>query len=337
MQTKRTYNVFGTFYWSRKNLIKLLLWNTAVVSAYELLGWTWLDIPWLPIATIGVAVAFFIGFKNNSSYGRMWEARMIWGAIVNSSRTWGVMVKDFITNQFTNEKLKPEELKDIHRELLYRHVAWLAALRHQLRTPRSWEHKENFDIRRLRKTILEYNVSLEDEIDKLLDDKELEILLKKSNRATQLLAKQSERLRELREKHLIDDFRHMEMENLVKDFYTQQGRCERIKNFPFPRQYATFNVISVSIFVLLLPLGMLDIFLSIDQFSVWHTIYFSTLVGWIFTTAEMIGDASENPFAGEYNDIPITSLSRTIEIDLREMLDETDIPEPIGPVNNYLW
>jgi len=52
---------------------------------------------------------------------------------------------------------------------------------------------------------------------------------------------------------------------------------------------------------------------------------------------EIVGDNSEDPFEGFVNDVPMTALCRTIEIDLREMLDETDLPEKIKPVNDVLY
>jgi len=78
---------------------------------------------------------------------------------------------------------------------------------------------------------------------------------------------------------------------------------------------------------------MLNIFKGIDPSEVsWLTIPFTMLVSWVFILMEMIGDYSENPFEGLYNDVPITSMARGIEIDIREMLDETDLPEPTKPV-----
>lgn len=128
----------------------------------------------------------------------------------------------------------------------------------------------------------------------------------------------------------------MEMENMLKDFYTQQGKCEGIKNFPYPRQFATLNLYFVWLFLLLLPFGMVGEFEKLGNHLVWLTIPFSTVVSWVFHTMEKIGESTENPFQGGANDVPITNLSRTIEIDLREMLDETAIPPPIEPIKNIL-
>ena len=95
-------------------------------------------------AVLGTAVAFLVSFKNNASYDRLWEARKIWGGIVNASRTWTIMVKDFITNDHAEDKLSQEALHNIHKELVHRHVAWLTALRYQLRKDKPWEmHLKN--------------------------------------------------------------------------------------------------------------------------------------------------------------------------------------------------
>ncbi|MEZ4980385.1 MAG: bestrophin family ion channel [Saprospiraceae bacterium] len=98
------------------------------------------SIPWLPVSVIGTAVAFYVGFKNNSSYDRLWEARKIWGAIVNSSRTWGMYVDGFVSNLFTDQKAGEEEIKAVKKRLIYRHIAWLYALRSQLLVSTPWEH-----------------------------------------------------------------------------------------------------------------------------------------------------------------------------------------------------
>ena len=51
---------------------------------------------------------------------------------------------------------------------------------------------------------------------------------------------------------------------------------------------------------------------------------------------EKIGDYSENPFEGTYNDVPITSIAKGIEIDMREMINDTGIPEPTKAENGFL-
>lgn len=346
MQVKRRYSLIEIIQWTSRDIFLFSVLGTVVVVLYEVLDLKFLTLPWLPLSLIGIAVAFFLGFKTNSSYDRQWEARKIYGAIVNSSRSWAMMIIGFVTEQFRDIEISKEELKLIHKEMILRHVAWLTALRHQLRIGKSWEHlgeRDNFYRKKLGSNEIKY--SMDEELKPYLSEKELDYILSKKNKATNLLNRQSIRLKELRAQNLIDDFRHVELENMLVDFFTQQGKCERIKNYPFPRQYATVNYLYIWIFILLVPFGLVGIFDDFGQdfgefgqYFVWLTIPFTILISWIFYTMERVGDYSENPFEGLHNDIPITALSRTIEIDLLQMLDleKDEIPDPIGPTNNIL-
>lgn len=159
--------------------------------------------------------------------------------------------------------------------------------------------------------------------------------MRKKNQATQLLCVQAAQLKELHEAGVIDDFRQMELAKLLETMFTLQGQAERIKNFPLPRQYATANHWFICCFLTLVPLAMPGA-LTGTELPVWLTIPVSALLGWVFYTWDTVLDFSENPFEGLINDIPMTALTRTIEIDLREMLDETDIPAPITASDDVL-
>lgn len=130
--------------------------------------------------------------------------------------------------------------------------------------------------------------------------------------------------------------RQIDLQKILSDLYDHQGRAERIKKFPLPRQYANLSFIFNCIFIFLLPLGTVAEFAKIDSFGAWLMIPFGTIVGWIYVVMELIGDYSENPFEGFGTDIPMLSISRTIEIDLLQMLGETDVPAPIQPIHDVL-
>jgi putative membrane protein len=273
-------------------------------------------------------VAFYLGFKNNSSYDRTWEARKIWGSIVNNSRSFGAAVLSFVQG---------EDRTSIQKELIYRHIAWLTALRHQLRISRPWEHEDERRRDSKAPSATEGDLSqIDKELIKYIPEAELKLLSHKSNKATQLLKIQSERLQELRDHKVFEDFRHMEFFSLITSFYEDQGKSERIKNFPFPRQYASTALWMTVVFCLLIPFAMLDVFKDLKSPVFWLSPFLSGLIWWIFFLMEKIGDYSENPFEGTYNDVPITSIARGIEIDLREMLDDTNIPAPEKDVNGFL-
>jgi putative membrane protein len=331
MYTKRRYGFWMTFNWSKKPFIYGSLYASAITTLYVLCKNLWdinISVNWQPLGVLGIAVAFYLGFKNNASYDRTWEARKIWGGIVNSSRTFGAAVCSFIIGKHQSQ---------IQKELIYRHIAWLTALRYQLRLEREWEHTEYRLNGKYAPIICEqYFENLEDEVKNFISDDEFLIYKGKTNIATQILHKQALRLQELKNDGYIEDFRHMEFHRLISEFFNDQGRSERIKNFPFPRQYASVAIWIALIFSLLIPFGLLNVFETEGQIAPWLSIPFSGLLIWIFFLMEMIGDFSENPFEGTYNDVPISSISRAIEIDLREMINDTDIPKPIKGENGFL-
>lgn len=325
------------------HLVWLTAWACLVTALYVFTPWNW-SVPWLPLSVIGTAVAFYLGFKNNSAYDRLWEARKIWGAIVNSSRSWGATVRSFVTNQFLDKGIPQDQLALVHQRLIYRHIAWLYALRSQLLIPTPWEHiNQGKHVRRVtKKRMITFGVGLnndgvtEKELREFLPPDELQRLINYKNTATQIIDQQSQDLKDLRGKDLIDDFRHMELQNILHEFYAFQGKCERIKKFPLPRQYGSMSFVFVAIFIFLLPFGVVSEFSKLGDFGAWFSIPFTVLIGWVYLMMELVGDYSENPFEGMGNDIPMLSLCRTIEIDLREMLGETELPEPIKARNGVL-
>jgi len=326
------------------HLVWITLWMITVTCIHTIFHDYWMDVPWLPISIIGTAVAFYVGFKNNQAYDRLWEARKIWGSIINSSRAWGSIVGNFVNNQFTESDHSNEELHAHKKRMIYRHIAWLYTLRNQLLIPTAWEHRSQSGKsgKSAEKKYNTYGVGLykdgitEVELELFLPKAELNKLISFKNTATQIIDKQGQDLKELREKNLIDDFRHMEMQNILNKFYDWQGKCERIKKFPLPRQYGGMSIIFIGIFIFLLPFAMVSEFHSLGEAGPWLSVPFSILVAWIYLVMELVGDYSENPFEGLGNDIPMLSLCRVIEIDLREMLGETDLPPSIEPVDGVL-
>jgi len=340
----RNFSFKNVIKFSGLHLVWITIWVVFITGLYRFTNLSWLTIPWLPLSLIGTAVAFYVGFKNNSAYDRMWEARKIWGAIVNSSRSWGSYVKAFVSDQFANKPVMEKELKDIKKRLIYRHIAWLYALRSQLLQATPWEHinqrghigkKANYYQRKFGVGLIDDEVT-KLELKEFLTTAEYDELINYQNTATQIIDKQSKDLAEIRKHNLTDDFRHMEMQKILADFYEHQGKCERIKKFPLPRQYASTSIIFVYIFIFLLPFGMASEFIKMGDWALGLSIPFTILVCWVYLMMELVGDFTENPFQGMGNDIPMLALCRTIEIDLREMLGETNLPPPIKEKNGVL-
>ena len=341
MHTKKTYSTFQMVMWTRFETFGFIIIITVWVAAYYFLNLDWLIIPWTPLALIGTAVAFVIGFQNNAAYDRIWEARKIWGGIVNTSRTFGMFVQDMITNEYADKPMTDKELQKEIKTLTYRHIAWMTALRHAMRVKKPWETTSNH------KTNMEWghqppemNASLEEDMQPYISDADFDYTMSKENKQAALLYLQSHHLRQLKERGVIWEFSFLELEGIVEELFTLQGKSERIKNFPYPRHYATLNHFFMWIFVLLLPLALVPQFAElgvnvaenspiIGKYFVWLTIPFYVIVAWVFHTMERIGRTGENPFEGTANDVPISTIARGIEIDLRQNLGEKlkDIPK----------
>lgn len=326
-----SWDLILRFAW--KNLLFFTVYAAIIFYLYHSLNWKHIDIPFQPLSVIGIAVAFYIGFKNSQSYDRFWEARKIWGGIVNYSRTWSNNVLSLVIDD-----------RAAQITLIYRHIAWINALRIQLRQPTSFSIRENRAIERLFDRHGERNPVCNG-MDLLLSPEEVQGLENRKNVATHLVKKQGLHIKQLLQEGKITEFDKQIFHNNLEEFYNLQGKCERIKNTPFPRQYAYFSTVFTWIFILLLPFGLLNVFeTQLAELNSGHNwwyivlmIFFSVLISWMFSTMEKVGSNSEDPFEGRINDVPMTALCRTIEIDLRDMLDEENLPKKVNPQHNILY
>ncbi|MGB0837373.1 MAG: bestrophin family ion channel [Flavobacteriaceae bacterium] len=192
--------------------------------------------------------------------------------------------------------------------------------------------------------------SLQEALQGYISKEDLDYVQSKGNPQTALLYLQSHHLKDLKNQNLIWEFSFLKFEGVLEELFTLQGKSERIKNFPFPRQYATINHLFMWCLLMLLPLAMVPQFAEIGRdisegypiigrYFVWLSILFYTAVARIFHTMERIGRTGENPFEGTSNDVPISTIARGIEIDLRQNLGENkeDIPAPFSSEHHIQW
>ena len=195
--------------WTRFETYLFVTIITTVVALFYFFDLTWIKVPWTPLALIGTAVAFVIGFQNNSAYGRIWEARKIWGGIVNTSRTFGMFVQDMVTNEHLTENVSKEELQHEIKTLTYRHIAWMTALRHSMRTKKPWEtiaqEKTNKEWSKIVRPP-EWDSTVEEDLKPYLSEKDLEYVMSKNNKQTAVLYLQSHHLRKLKDMEPFGDF-----------------------------------------------------------------------------------------------------------------------------------
>ncbi|WNJ18991.1 bestrophin family ion channel [Pontibacter sp. G13] len=249
------------------------------------------------LAALGAVIAIFLAFRNNSSYDRWWEARKIWGALVNDSRSFGMA----ITSLVKDEHLRPDAgpAKQVHREFLRRHVAFINALRMHLRGESDWE------------SIAPY-----------VSESEMEWYREAVNKPSQINQFQGLRLNEVLDSEFPEEIRHATIFQILQRFYDAQGKCERIKNTTFPRPYVYLTDVCVWIYVTVLPFSLIDELGLLD-------ILVSTFVGVLLLAFARTASDYENPFEGTIHDISMTALCVTIERDLIQMLRETDLPKKV--------
>jgi putative membrane protein len=323
MHLGKSYKLSEFLIWTRRQIYGLLLWGSVPVVLYKMLGLTWLSVPLSVVVLLGTATSFIVGFKNVQTYNRAIEAQQIWTSILSASRRWGVIARDF-----------PAEA-EVSKELVYRHLAWLTALRYELRQPRVWESTDkpfNAEYQRFY-SIPEREIGIQELLPLYLSAEETRQVLSSANKPMQVLSVQGAAISRLCGSGKISGSFYMELESTIRQLIDQQANAERLKNFPYPRQYATINTLFVRFFCLLFPFGLLQEFNKLNDSvtgfmqgnMVWLVIPFSVVVSWMYTSLEQVGESTENPFEGGANDVPISMLCRTVERELREMLGDAEM------------
>lgn len=277
-----------------KPLVVLAVWDVAVTVVYFILPFR---APSLPLTLFGSALALFLGFRSNSAYQRWWEGRILWGAMINASRNISRAARNYLSSA---------PARDMRRSIVLRQIAYVNALRCQLR-------------RR----------SVEEDVLRFLSRDEAQPALVKANVANGLLDGTGRRLDDARRNGWIDTIQQTQMEAVLVDIANAQGGMERLKNTPLPNQYRFFPVLFTHIFCVFLPIGLVETLGFATPLG-------STIAGLMFLAVLAIGDDLVDPFANGVHDVPLSAMCRTIEIDLLEAIGEP-APEALKPVKGVLW
>ena len=305
--------------YSWKHLVYYLLLAVAVYWAFHILDFSYLNIPVYTITILSTALAIFLGFNNNQAYDRWWEARKIWGLLVNYSRAWARQVITFF--DFQRGELANQQARDLQQRMINRHAAFVHALRVFLRT----KHAYN----RNRKEYLESSNDYND-LAHLLEVDEFTEFLQKDNPPNFLLQRQGEDLKYAQDKAWINDFRFMQLDQTLTEFNNIQGRSERIKNTPMPRNYGYFARIFVFIHATILPFTLVQ---ALD----WMMIPISFLISFVFLALDIIGERTQDPFENRMDDTPMTALSKTIERNVMEQWGSQKLPEKEAAMDGILF
>ena len=256
-------------------------------------------LPDMPIAIptfLGTAISILLSFKMNQAYDRWWEARKVWGAIVNDSRSFIIQLQSFIG----------EEHKTAVQKIAYRHIAWCYALGRALRNQSPLENLEPY-----------------------LSQEDITTLNRHSNKALGILHLNAGDIKTLRNNDSIEIFSQIQLDNTLVRLCDSMGKAERIKGTVFPKTYRIFLRFTIYLFVIILSIALKGI---ATQFE----IPLLTLISMVFFLIEKSSKHLQDPFNNRPSDTPVTSIARNIEINIKQMLNEKEIPPPIPADNFYI-
>ena len=284
---------------------------TTILALITTIMWEVFDIHTLtltvtPFSLIGVAISIFLGFRNNASYDRYWEARKLWGRMVNVSRTWARQVTTLIQAPDDASDAVRAEVDQIRETLILRQVAYVHGFRLHLRSEDTWE-----------------------QLGAWLDDDEMEHLKTESNRPAAITQKTGELVAAAWRKGYIHPMHVPVLEGSLTEITGVQGACERILATPVPFIYNVLMHRIVGLYCVFLPFGLVS---SIH----WVTPMAVAFIAYAFYGLDSIGDEIEEPFGRDPNDLPLTFLSRMIEVNLRQRTGDENLPGMHRPVGGVL-
>jgi putative membrane protein len=254
-----------------------------------------------PFTIIGLALSIFLGFRNSTAYDRYWEGRRLWGDLLVSCRVLARQVTTLV-----GPGQGGEELERLRRRMIYKAAAFAHALRHHLRdTPAG------------------------DDLRPFLAAEELGPVLASVNPPHALVRSLGGDLERCLRLKLIEAPLAASIDGTLSALDRVLAGCERIRSTPIPFSYTLLLHRTAYLYCFLLPFGLVD------------TVGFATpfvvgLVSYTFFGLDALGDEIEEPFGTQPNDLPLTALSRAVEISLRESLGEAELPAPVAPRNYAL-
>lgn len=256
-------------------------------------------IPEMPIgipAFIGTAISVILSFKINQSYDRWWEARKIWGSIVNDSRSLILQLQSFV------DKKNYAEVKQI----AYRHIAWCFSLGQSLR-----------------------GLDATENLVKYIPQTDIDKITKHNNKPLALLQLNALQIAELREQGSLDIFSHVQINNTMVSFSNWMGMAERIKSTVFPKTYRLFLHFFIYIFVVTLAIALnnIDSFFELPLLLVISSAFF---------LLEKSATHLQDPFNNRPTDTAMTTIATTIEINIKQLLGEADVPKPSQAPSFYI-
>lgn len=245
------------------------------------------DIPIAIPTMIGTIISLLLAFKSNQAYDRWWEARIVWGAIVNDSRT---LIRQVMT--FYKDPDFSVEANDFKETFTKRQIAWCYSLGESLRNKDAIKPLKG-----------------------LISEEDIRYIKNHQNIPNAILMLHARDLRNAKNNKKINMYQQVEIDTTLSRLCDEMGKCERIKNTIFPTTYSMYIRLTLCLFILLLPFGLTSV-LS------WFAIPLITAISAAFFLIEKMAIHLQDPFENRPTDTPVTTISKTIEKNLMQMVNE---------------
>ncbi|WP_207430335.1 bestrophin family protein [Sabulibacter ruber] len=281
--------VFGKI---KKEVLIVTAYAVFVAVIYINFHFTRISIPIAVPTMLGTILSLLLAFRSNQAYDRWWEARTLWGAIVNDSRTLTRQVLNFVDTPYNSV-----EALYFKERFVKRQIAWCYSLGQSLRRLEPLEGA-----------------------DKLMSKEQLAYLRDYTNKPVGLLQLHGEDLRRAYKEGWINKYQQIEIDGTLTRLCNSMGGCERIKNTVFPATYSLYTHLALILFILMLPFGVIDVF-GIMMVPLVVAIASS------FLLIEKMAIHLQDPFENKPTDTPMSTIAQTIDRDLKQMLREYKEPE----------
>jgi putative membrane protein len=285
--------VFGKI---RREVVMITLYVTAIA----LLQHSFMPNITVPLSVpmiLGTIISLLLAFRANQAYDRWWEARIIWGGIVNDSRTFSRQVVSFIDNGYDDD-----DKARLEQRLINRQIAWAHCLGRSLR---GMEDEKN--------------------LGKWLSNNDLDFIARYSSAPMAILELQARDIKYALDNEWINAYQHVELDRTLSNFSDHMGKCERIKKTVFPSTYGLYLHLALNLFIMLLPFALIE-------YLGWVMIPLVTAIASVFWLIEKMSVHLQDPFENKPTDTPVTSIALTIERDLKQVLREHNLSHAIAEV-----
>ncbi|WP_426059228.1 bestrophin family protein [Hymenobacter sp. B1770] len=263
------------------------------------------SLPQIPLqlpTVLGGSISLLLAFKISQSYDRWWEARKVWGAIVNDSRSLVVQVATFVPDEDADGLGSEGALKP----LTYRQIAWCYSLGQTLRGQDGAANLAQY-----------------------LSESELDYIMRHSNKPLALIALHARQIKELFQLKAINAFQQVQLDSTLVRLVDAQGRAERINSTVFPSSYRLLIYLFIYLFLGTLSLGL------VETMGLWE-IPLLLAIATTYFLLERTARYLQDPFSNRPTDTPVTAIARTVEINLKQLLEEQDVPAPAKADSYYL-